>query len=242
MVQQRMIKEADFAFRQAFAFCPYSPEAVFRYVNLLLALNRIDDALIVARTCQKLDPNNGQIVDLVKRLQTFDKQTGQVSQVRQTLEKMEKAVQTNPADFQAALNLASAYLQMQQTDRAEQVLDGLLNDPHADAGVAIAIAQAYAQIRDMKKLEVTLDKLVKLAPESPEAWYDLAALKATLGKAPEAFSALRRAAELSDARRAQDPKARDLVAEARNDPRFAGLKQNAGFEQALASTKAEAPK
>jgi hypothetical protein len=24
-----MIKEADFAFRQALAFCPYSPEAVF---------------------------------------------------------------------------------------------------------------------------------------------------------------------------------------------------------------------
>ena len=34
VAQQRMIKEADFAFRQAFAFCPYSPEAVFRYVNL----------------------------------------------------------------------------------------------------------------------------------------------------------------------------------------------------------------
>ena len=36
--QQRMIKEADFAFRQAFAFCPYSPEAVFRYCNLLFSL------------------------------------------------------------------------------------------------------------------------------------------------------------------------------------------------------------
>jgi len=33
--QQRMLKEADFAFRQAFAFCPYSPEAVFRYTTLL---------------------------------------------------------------------------------------------------------------------------------------------------------------------------------------------------------------
>src|SRR5205807_2441264 len=54
VVQQRMIKEADFAFRQAFAFCPYSPEAVFRYVNLLLSLHRIDDAYIIASTCQKL--------------------------------------------------------------------------------------------------------------------------------------------------------------------------------------------
>jgi len=42
-------KEADFAFKQAFAFCPYSPEAVYRYVNFLLNYNRLDDALIVAK-------------------------------------------------------------------------------------------------------------------------------------------------------------------------------------------------
>ena len=41
---QRLLKEADFTFRQAFAFCPYSPEAVFRYVQLLLQLQRFDDA------------------------------------------------------------------------------------------------------------------------------------------------------------------------------------------------------
>ena len=29
----RMNREADFAFRQSWALCPYSPEAVYRYVN-----------------------------------------------------------------------------------------------------------------------------------------------------------------------------------------------------------------
>ena len=48
-------------FRQAFAFCPYSPEAVFRYVNLLASTRRFDDALAVAETCRKLDPYNGQV-------------------------------------------------------------------------------------------------------------------------------------------------------------------------------------
>jgi len=42
IAQQRMIKEAEFAFKQAFAFCPYSPEAVFRYVNLLLGMHRFE--------------------------------------------------------------------------------------------------------------------------------------------------------------------------------------------------------
>jgi hypothetical protein len=47
-----LIRETDFAFKQSFAFCPYSPEAVFRYVNFLLQF-RVDDALIVAQTCLK---------------------------------------------------------------------------------------------------------------------------------------------------------------------------------------------
>ena len=58
---QRVLKEAEFTFLQAFAFCPYSPEAVFRYAQLLLQLHRFDDALLVAETCLKLDPYNGQV-------------------------------------------------------------------------------------------------------------------------------------------------------------------------------------
>ncbi|HYV33028.1 MAG TPA: hypothetical protein VEO53_18215, partial [Candidatus Binatia bacterium] len=67
---QRMIKEADFAFKQAFAFCPYSPEAVFRYVNLLLnpEVQRFEDALTIAETCLKLDPYNGAVISTVNQL------------------------------------------------------------------------------------------------------------------------------------------------------------------------------
>src|SRR5208282_4993067 len=43
--KKRMNDAADFAFRQAWALCPYSPEAVFRYVNFLLEQKRISDAL-----------------------------------------------------------------------------------------------------------------------------------------------------------------------------------------------------
>jgi len=59
--QQRMLKEADFALRQAFAYCPYSPEAVFRYTTLLATFGRLDDALLVTETCLKFDRENGNI-------------------------------------------------------------------------------------------------------------------------------------------------------------------------------------
>src|ERR1051325_7382048 len=63
-----MIREAEFAFKQAYAFCPYSPEAVFRYINVLISLGRVDEARLIAFTSQKLDPNNRQMENLVNEL------------------------------------------------------------------------------------------------------------------------------------------------------------------------------
>src|SRR5882724_656808 len=48
--KERMAREADFAFRQAWALCPDRTEGVFRYVNLLMDQNRVADALLVAET------------------------------------------------------------------------------------------------------------------------------------------------------------------------------------------------
>jgi hypothetical protein len=67
--KDQMTQAADFAFRQALAMCPYSPEAVFRYVNLLLGQNRAREALLVAQTTLKLCPGDRQMQDLVRRLE-----------------------------------------------------------------------------------------------------------------------------------------------------------------------------
>jgi tetratricopeptide (TPR) repeat protein len=261
---RRLLKETDFAFRQAFAFCPYSPEAVFRYCQLLLSpqVQRFDDALIVAETCLKLDPYNGQVRGLVETIKSYKQQTAAYGAFQQ----MEDAVRKNPADFQAAFNLAGVYLQMQQTNQAVQVLDGVLNHPKADAAALrgliqgynsfghrpglqksvdkleaadpkpdgntlLSLAQAYATLGNATKLESSLERLTKAMPASPEAWYDLAVLKAGLGKPAEALPALRQALELSAKRLQQDPKARDLLANARNEERFGPLRQSPEFRK-----------
>ncbi|HWH71269.1 MAG TPA: tetratricopeptide repeat protein, partial [Candidatus Sulfotelmatobacter sp.] len=69
--KQRMGQEADFAFRQAYALCPTSPEALFRYVNLLISANRVDDAITLAQTSLKLDPKNQQVESLIEQLKKF---------------------------------------------------------------------------------------------------------------------------------------------------------------------------
>jgi hypothetical protein len=71
---QRLWKEANFAFLQAFAFCPFNPELIFRYANLLLESNHLDEALILAETCLKLDPFNSQIAGFRSNLLDFKKQ------------------------------------------------------------------------------------------------------------------------------------------------------------------------
>jgi hypothetical protein len=75
--KERMAREADFAFRQAWVLCPYSPEAVFRYVNFLLEQNRGADALLVAETAAQMPSMQGkdgeQLRNLVGQLQKFQK-------------------------------------------------------------------------------------------------------------------------------------------------------------------------
>jgi hypothetical protein len=89
-----LIRETDFAFKQAFAFCPYSPEAVFHYINFLLGLAQIeeagghldraghylDDAILIGETCQKLDPYNDDVSRLVKGVKLYRSQLPASSQ------------------------------------------------------------------------------------------------------------------------------------------------------------------
>jgi tetratricopeptide (TPR) repeat protein len=61
--------EADQAYRVATEICPSSPEAVFRYVNLLLTQNRLPDAVQVAQRALMAAPDNLQFHSLVENLQ-----------------------------------------------------------------------------------------------------------------------------------------------------------------------------
>jgi hypothetical protein len=66
--QRRMFQEAEFACKQAYALCPFSPEAFQRLVNLLLAAGQVREALAVAETSQKLDPGNSFYTNVAQQL------------------------------------------------------------------------------------------------------------------------------------------------------------------------------
>jgi hypothetical protein len=76
--KKRMNDAADFAFRQAWALCPYSPETVVRYANLLMSESRFSDALLIAETAAKMPAMKGkdgaQIRELVDQLKKIQQQ------------------------------------------------------------------------------------------------------------------------------------------------------------------------
>jgi hypothetical protein len=66
--RQRLTREADFAFKQAVALCPTSPEAVYRYANFLVSNHRKADALLIAQAAVRIVPENAQFNYLVRDL------------------------------------------------------------------------------------------------------------------------------------------------------------------------------
>ena len=233
--QKQLMKEADFALKQSFAFCPYSPEAAFRYYYFLIQFNRLDDALLVAQTCLNFDPNNGQIESLVKQLKDFKKQATDRNQAETELQRMQNEAHTNPANFSNVFALAAFYLQLQQTNRVTELFDQTLATSNITPEVVGTIAQFYAQMGNLVKLESVLEKLTAVVPNQPEPWYDLATLNVVLGKTDESLRNLRTCLDLNAKRLQHNPKARDLQAEARKDRRFDSLRNLPEFQKLVPS-------
>jgi hypothetical protein len=64
----RLSGEADYAFRQAYALCPTSPEVLFRYVDFLMSQRRVDDAILIVRTTLRLTPADDHFYDQYENL------------------------------------------------------------------------------------------------------------------------------------------------------------------------------
>jgi tetratricopeptide (TPR) repeat protein len=225
--RQRMHNEADFAFRQSLALCPYQPEVAYRYVQFLLQTNRTDDALIVARTWLSLDPYNRQASDLVRNLVQFANRPQTASQ----WDAVEKTVRANPSDYTNIFLLAAHYLEIQQTNRASELLQQTVYRPVVPAVVLRSAAQFFAGINDFADLKVTLKKLTLATPGVPETWYDLARLDMRLGEYDEAMKALGIAVDYSDIRLQGNPRALNIRAAAGAEAAFNPIRDRADFQK-----------
>ncbi|HXD00787.1 MAG TPA: tetratricopeptide repeat protein, partial [Verrucomicrobiae bacterium] len=238
--QQRLIKEADFAYRQAFAYCPYSPEVVYRYVQFLAAFHRYDDARIVAETCYKLDPNNEGVANMVRELQAPQTSAAPPQSngaAEAALAQLEKAVHDNPTNLQAATALAQAYFQLQQGTKCMEVLDAIMSNTNADGAALSNVVAIYYSMRNFQKLEEAFKRLVQVSSDVPENWYNLASLESALGQGPDAIKDLRRALEENARRLARDPRAPNLRLKFATDQNFAPITNQPEFQALISAPK-----
>jgi tetratricopeptide (TPR) repeat protein len=158
-----------------------------------------------------------------------------MQQVNSDLAALQQQWNASPTNLQLGLNLAANLLRLRQTSAAIATLDRVLAATNADAAAVLACAQAFLQINNLPKLEATLQRLTVVTPDSPEAWYDLAAIKATLGKPDESIASLKRAIELSDTRLANSVAAKNLREEAAKDARFGLVRNRPEFQAIMGS-------
>lgn len=244
---QRMLREAEFSFKQSYAFCPYSPEAIFRYINLLVSVGRIEDARIIAITSQKLDPNNAQMENLIHELERIRGSQSTMPQPEPVaaaappaaaqIGQLEATVKANPSNLQAVYQLAMTYAQAQQPEKALVLVDRLLNDPKADMSSLLFAAQICNQLNQLPRVEQALSRITQLVPDNPEVWFDLAGIQALLKKETQAIDSLRFALEGSAKRLAKDPQAPNLHSNALVDSRLNNIRQSPGFQRLIASSK-----
>jgi tetratricopeptide (TPR) repeat protein len=214
--KERVTKEAEFALKQAFAYCPYSPEAVFHFMDLLLNANRTDDALLILKTCHKLDPYNDQINSWIDQLEhNKNSAGGGGDQVRQFLAQIQRAIEAR------------------QTNAAKQMLDQLLRYPAVDPNMMMGVADMYLRIGDFAKSEEAIKRLTQMAPAASEPWYNLAVVQAHRGETAQAVVSLKKALDLNSGEIKQIPKTLNLREHLYQDPNFAPLRQTPEFKAAL---------
>lgn len=234
--RQRALKEAEFAFKQAYAFCPYSPEALYRFVQILIRNGRIDEARLMAMTSQKLDPDNTGLDHLLEQIDGIKKQQQSVLQSQGGLQQLEAEYSAHPKNVTNALALAQSLVQLGQTDRVRQIADSLLTNAPNDPNAVYFAVQVYSQLHDTPKLEGALQRWAQVNP-TPESWLDLAAMETLLNKQPQALAALRTCLDLNTRRLAANPKASNVALFVKTDERLKALQGLPEFQRLVGTNK-----
>jgi tetratricopeptide (TPR) repeat protein len=247
--QKRLLDEAEFAFKQAFAYCPFS-EGASRYAQLLEGTGRAEDALRVVQTFQKMDPYNRQGQDMVVQLLL---NTGQLDKalaaskeflklepnnagLQDLVEKLEKNGGRPPAaPLEMIFNQITAYIKNNQASEANTLLENLLHNPQANGPVLTQVAQFYAQMGNLAKAEEAMRHATEVEPASSQSWFNLANVQAFQGHAADAAESIKRAFATNALERTADPRAPDLRSAARTNPNFDRIRDTPEFK-AVAGT------
>ena len=220
-----MNREAEYAFQQAIALCPESPEASFRLADLYMRQRQFDKAKKLMEDYHEIDVYNRGALDFLNRIIMMQQDDGR----RQDLE---KSMGEGKLDVSRAMDLANVYLRLNMEAQFQGLTRSLVENTNLPPNVSLAVAQVYGNAQRWDLLEYALGNYLKRDEHNFKAWLELAAACMAQNKQDPTFSALRRAVETGG------EAARAVL---RSDPRFAPLRPMPAFQALVPAPRQISP-
>jgi predicted Zn-dependent protease len=241
------LKEAEFAFKQSFAYCPYS-EGSSKYAQLLLETGRAEDALRVVSTFQKMDPYNrqgqnmevqlllnlGKLKEALSAAKDFLRLEPNNPDLQKLVDQLEKnQSQQSSVPLDAIFNQIASELKANQTNQATELLQQVMMIPQANGMILTKVAEDFAAMRNFAKAEEAMRRATQIEPNASQTWYNLANIQAFQGHAAEAAESIKKAFAANALELAGNPNMIDLRAHARTNAYFDGIRKTPEFRAAV---------
>ena len=186
---RRMFDESEYAFRQAIALYPLSPEANFRLADIHMQQGEFAEAREIIEAFLREDTEN-------RRVREFLGQIIQLEQMNSRRVELETEL-SQGGDIQKAFELASIYRGMNLIHLFDNLTQRILQQGDLPPQFIIEIARMYAEMQKIDQFIGALELYVQRDPNQPRIWLDLAAAYATNPqRRGDAVRSLRRAVEI----------------------------------------------
>jgi DNA-binding winged helix-turn-helix (wHTH) protein/TolB-like protein/Tfp pilus assembly protein PilF len=209
---------AEQAFRRALELDPNSVNAHQFYARLLATLGRYGEALVEVEKARELDPRS---IDLAVPLFAILEKQGRYDEA---LKALETSLQMDKDASVAQRAVGKIHLLKGEYTRVVELAhEHFPNSKEIDLFWASMLATAYYKIGQKDKAAEMQEYLKQLAAKDSKALYFLVMHYSELGRTDEAIAALQKCLELRE----------DRMVWTKDEPRFAGIKNDPRFQAIL---------
>ncbi len=179
-------EEAEYAFKQAVALYPLSPEAVFRLANLYMSEQRFDDAHDVIAAFAEKDVYNDRAGPVLKQIDQIKKM---IVRKEELLELLKSGQSGTPVDIGNAFELIQIYNALQEKQEMRSLVGNILA-AKLPSSIELQLAQQLTQLRQFDLAEFVLAHYLSAKPDDSRVWIELAVVRITRGRTTQALDAI----------------------------------------------------
>lgn len=209
---------AEKSFRRALELNPNSVNAHQFYSRLLTTLGRYDEGLNEMYKAQELDPRSADLgvplSGILDRRGAFD----------ESIRALESTLEMDKDSRFARRGIANSYLLKGEYTKVIELGKAAFPNPNdADFAWASMLATAYHKVGQLDKSRAMRDRLKRMAETDPKSLFFLALHDSEIGRKDEAIAALQKCIDMREER----------VVTTKDEPRFAGLKDDPRYHEIL---------